>query len=61
MVEAFIFLAYCLGTAFGFYWGVARGQKKGIVDTVDKLIEEGYLKCKGLKSDPQIMKYDEDY
>ena len=61
MVEVFIFVSYCLGTAFGLYWGVARGQKQGIVDTVDKLVDEGYLKYKGLKSNPQIMKYDEEY
>ena len=39
MVEGFIFLAYVLGTAFGFYWGLARGQKQGIVDTIDNLNE----------------------
>ena len=61
MVETFIFVSYCLGTAFGFYLGMARGQKQGIVDTVDKLIEQGYLKYKGVKSNPQIMKYDEEY
>lgn len=61
MVEGFIFLAYVLGTAFGFYWGLARGQKQGIVDTIDNLIEQGYLKYKGVKSNPEIMKYDEDY
>lgn len=61
MVEGFIFLAYVLGTAFGFYWGLARGQKQGIVDTIDNLIEQGYLKYKGVKSNPEIMKHDEDY
>lgn len=61
MVEGFIFLAYVLGTAFGFYWGLARGQKNGIVDTIDSLIDQGYLKFKGHKSNPEIMKHDEDY
>ena len=61
MVEGFIFLAYVLGTAFGFYWGLAQGQKQGIVDTIDNLIEQGYLKYKGVKSNPEIMKHDEDY
>ena len=61
MVEGFIFLAYVLGTAFGFYWGLARGQKNGIVDTIDSLIDQGYLKFKGHKKNPEIMKHDEDY
>tara|TARA_B100000902_G_C27176930_1_gene846864 strand:+ start:769 stop:954 length:186 start_codon:yes stop_codon:yes gene_type:complete len=61
MVEGFIFLAYVLGTAFGFYWGLARGQRQGIVDTIDNLIEQGYLKYKGVKSNPEIMRHDEDY
>lgn len=62
MIETiFIFTAYVLGTAFGFYWGIARGQKQGIVDTIDSLIEQGYLKYKGVKSNPEILKHDEEY
>jgi hypothetical protein len=61
MVEAFIFAAYIAGTAFGFYWGIERGRTKAIVDTIDSLIDQGFIKYKGLKSDPEIMKHDEDY
>ena len=62
MLESgFIFVAYALGTAFGFYWGLARGQKNGIVDTIDSLIDQGYLKHKGPKNNPEIMKHDEEY
>ena len=61
MVEFFILLAYTLGTGFGFYLGLAKGRKLGIVDTIDQLVEQGYLKYKGVKSNPEIMKYDEDY
>ena len=61
MVEGFIFLSYVLGTAFGFYFGLARGQKKGIEDTIDSLIEQGYLKVRGHKNNPEIMKHDESY
>jgi len=60
IVEGFIFLAYVLGTAFGFYWGLARGQKNGIIDTVDSLIEQGYLRWKGHKQNPEIMKWNDN-
>ena len=57
----FIFGSYVLGTAFGFFWGQSKGHKDGIVDTIDSLIEQGYLKHKGTRHDPEIMKHDEDY
>ena len=61
MVEGFILLSYILGTGFGWYMGSAKGNKDGIVDTIDSLIEQGYLKFRGNKNDPDIMKHDEDY
>tara|TARA_B100001287_G_scaffold274524_1_gene280003 strand:- start:867 stop:1052 length:186 start_codon:yes stop_codon:yes gene_type:complete len=61
MVEIFLLVAYTVGTGFGFYLGLKAGHKKGIVDTIDNLIEQGYLKYKGVKADPQILKHDEDY
>ena len=61
LVEVFILLSYVLGTAFGFYWGSSRGHKAGVIDTIDSLIAQGYLKYKGVKSKPEIMKHDEDY
>lgn len=57
----FIFVAYILGTVFGFYWGSKRAHRQGIEDTIDSLIEQGYLKHKGTRRDPEIMKHDEDY
>ena len=57
----FIFVAYILGTAFGFWWGFARGQTKCISDCIDRLIDQGYLKIKGHKNNPEILKHDEDY
>ncbi len=57
----FIFIAYILGTGFGWYWGRGSGMKQGIADTVDSLIAQGYLKWKGPKNNPDIMKHDEDY
>jgi len=61
MVEGFILLAYILGTGFGFFWGSSKGHKDGIIDTIDSLIEQGYLKFRGTKHNPDIMKHDEDY
>jgi len=61
MVEGFILLAYILGTGFGWYMGSSKGHKDGIVDTIDSLIEQGYLKTRGTKHNPEIMKHDEDY
>ena len=61
MFETFIFIAYALGTAFGFYWGLSKGHNKGINDCIDSLIDKGYLKYKGIKSNPDILKHDEDY
>jgi hypothetical protein len=59
MVEGFILLSYVLGTAFGWYVGTKLGRTKGIVDTIDSLIDQGYLKWKGHKNNPEIMKHDE--
>ena len=62
MIETiFIFVAYVLGTAFGYYYGVARGHKNGIVDCIDQLIEQGFLKYKGTKHNPEILKHDQEY
>ena len=61
MTEIFLLLAYTIGTGFGFYLGLQAGHKKGIIDTIDNLIEQGYLKYKGVKNNPEILKHDEDY
>lgn len=61
MIELFIFIAYGAGTAFGFYLGLDKGRRDGIVICIDSLIDQGYLKYKGVKSNPEIMKYDEEY
>ena len=53
-------MAYVLGTAFGWYVGRSSGLKKGIVDTVDSLIDQGYLKWKGSKANPEVMKWNEE-
>jgi len=61
MENFFIFVAYVLGTGFGYYWGKGSGRLKGIEDCVDNLIEQGYLKYRGTKRDPDLIKHDEKY
>jgi len=60
MVEAFIFTAYVAGTAFGYFWGKEKGRLQGIEATIDNLIEKGYLKATGSKSNPNIVHPDSD-
>lgn len=57
----FIFVAYILGTVFGFYWGSKQAHRKGIEDTIDSLIDQGYIKFKGHKNNPELLKHDEEY
>ena len=60
MIETFfIFSAYVVGTALGLYWGRKHGHKIGIEHCIDQLIEQGFLKYKGSKNNPEILKHDE--
>ena len=61
MEYLFILIAYVFGSAFGWYYGKVNGMKQGIEDTVDSLIDQGYIKYKGVRSNPDILKHDEDY
>jgi hypothetical protein len=61
VVEGFILVAYALGTAIGWYMGRSSGIKRGIEDCIDNLLEKGYLKFKGHKNNPEILKHDETY
>jgi len=62
MIETiFILIAYSLGTVFGIYVGRSAGLKQGIAECIDQLIEQGYLKYKGHKNNPEILKHNEDY
>jgi hypothetical protein len=62
MVEALFFLiAYVLGTGWGLWFGNKHGHTKGIEDTIDSLIEKGYLKFKGNKHNPDIIKWNENH
>ncbi|MBR96764.1 MAG: hypothetical protein CMA81_08165 [Euryarchaeota archaeon] len=44
MAELFMFISYVLGTVMGFYF--ARSKIKSIIgDTIDSLIQQGYLRA----------------
>jgi|TARA_B110000971_G_C19796132_1_gene402090 hypothetical protein len=60
MIEPFLIITAVVFTAFGWYVGKKSGIQQGIEDTVDNLVEQGYLKYKGIRSNPDILKYDED-
>jgi len=60
MIEAFILTAYVLGTALGWHMGKHSGIKQGIESCVDSLLDKGYLKFRGHKNNPEIIKYDEN-
>ena len=49
-----------VGTILGLYWGRKTGHKIGIADCIDQLIEQGFLKYKGPKSNPEILKHNEE-
>lgn len=57
----FIFISYLVGTMLGLYWGRKHGHKIGIADCIEQLIDQGFLKYKGSKSNPEILKHDESY
>tara|TARA_E500000178_G_C16984483_1_gene737481 strand:+ start:1609 stop:1797 length:189 start_codon:yes stop_codon:yes gene_type:complete len=59
--EIFLIITAIVFTGFGWFVGKKSGIKKGIEDTVDSLVEQGYLKYKGIRSNPDILKHDEDY
>ena len=61
MENLFIFFAYVIGTAFGYYWGKGSGRLQGIADTIENLIDQGYLMFRGSKKEADIIKHDEEY
>ena len=61
MENFFIFLAYVIGTGFGYWVGRGSGRLRGIEDAIDNLIEQGYLKYRGTKNNPDLIKHDEKY
>ena len=56
----FLFIAYAVGTGAGYWLGLAKGRISGVEATIDQLIETGYLKFRGHKNNPEILKHDEE-
>ena len=56
---AWLFFAYAVGTAFGWYMGF-KGQVKNVSEAViDRLIEQKYLKTRGYGDNMEILKHTE--
>jgi len=54
-----LFFAYAVGTAFGWYMGF-KGQVKNVSEAViDSLIEQKYLKTRGHDDNMEILKHTE--
>jgi len=54
-----LFFAYAVGTAFGWYTGV-KSNVRGVTEAViDNLIEQKYLKTRGSGRNLEILKYTE--
>ena len=56
---AWLFFAYAVGTAFGWYMGF-KSQVKDVSEAViDSLIEQDYLKTRGYGDNMEILKHTE--
>ena len=51
-------IAYIAGTWIGYSVGIKNGLEKATNAVIDNLIENGYLKTRGHKNNPEILKYD---
>jgi hypothetical protein len=58
--EIFLTITAIVFTGFGWFVGKKSGIAQGIEDTVDNLIDQGYIKYKGARSDPEVMKWNEE-
>jgi hypothetical protein len=58
-MELWMLLAYTIGTVFGLLVGMKMGLKNSVEDTIDTLIEQKYLKTKGIGDDVEILRYTE--
>ena len=58
--ELFLIITAIVFTGFGWFVGRSSGMKQGIADTVDSLIQQGFLKWRGSKSNPEVLKWNEE-
>mgnify|MGYP006075715251 CR=1 FL=1 len=59
--ETLIFLAisYVVGTGFGYWQGRAHGLAQGIENTVDSLVNQGFLRHKKQAGEIEILKWND--
>lgn len=58
--ELWMLLAYVVGTGLGIVIGMKMNLKGVIEDTIDSLIEQGYLRTKGSGDNVEILKHWEE-
>ncbi len=54
-----LIFAYVVGTVFGRYIGFKASVEDVVGSTIDSLIENGYLKTRGVGRDMEILKHTE--
>ena len=57
--ELWLFVTAVIFTVVGGAWGKRTSAEPIIAVTIDKLIDDGYLKTRGTGKDMQILKWDE--
>jgi len=57
--ELWLFVTAVIFTVVGWFWGKRTSAEPIIAVTIDKLIDDGYLKTRGTGKDMQILKWDE--
>ena len=57
--ELWLFVTAVIFTVVGHVWGRRIEAEPIIAVTIDKLIDDGYLKTRGTGKDMQILKWDE--
>lgn len=56
---AWLFFAYAVGTAFGWYVGFKNSLHNAAETVIDSLIEQQYLKTRGYGDNMEILKHTE--
>ena len=54
-----IFVTAVIFTAVGYVWGMRAQIKNIVAATIDSLIDDGYLKTRGIGKDMEILKWRE--
>ena len=57
--ELWLFFAYAIGTAFGWYYGAKSTIVNVSEAVIDSLIEQGFLKTNGVGKDMEVVPWKE--